>query len=722
MAEIFLYLVNRSITAGWLILAVVLLRLLLRRAPKWISCLLWCLVGARLLVPVSIESVFSLIPSADTLSREILYAASPALDSGIESVNRVVNPMLQASFAPNPGDSVNPLQMLASVASYIWVLGMTVLLLYTVITYIRLKHRVGDAVRFQGNVFQSEKVGSPFVLGVIKPRIYIPYDMTDEERQCVIAHEQAHLARRDHLWKPLAFLILTVYWFQPLVWVAYLLLCRDIEYACDEKVLGKLGEEKKKIYSVALLHCSVGGKNYHRMIAACPIAFGEVGVKSRIKSVLHYKKPTFWLILAALLVCVVCAVCFLTNPKEDTETPDTQEVIEEVETNKESESEMSEIREDISEGVFQDMVQSAPTLCLQDALSATLNPFEIDASYYQWDYPISDKSSTGIAISDVESQEDSMELKMLPVVEYNRLEYTPFSVSFEVVPDRITVREYESSDVEDSGAEALSEKVYEEIYLIELKVNRNYEVIAEWKEAKLAENGFYGKAYYHFTTERRVLSEEASVTIEAQVKEFMVDMEEAVVISSKTDSFPGAFELWLPSEVYDKNNLKGGDMILVTMQDTGVVSNTGLPLYKAVYLEHREYAGKDSELAVGEKFTEEVNTLSGVSMQMEKYKATEGDVEITNNTDKELQYGEYYDIQVQVDEEWYSLQTLGDFAYHALAYPVAVGETRVWPVDWELVYGALPVGHYRIVKDIMDYRAPGDYTEYYLAAEFEIMQ
>uniref|UniRef100_UPI004055C997 M56 family metallopeptidase n=1 Tax=Acetatifactor sp. TaxID=1872090 RepID=UPI004055C997 len=262
MAEIFLHLVNMSITASWLIFAVIILRLLLKKAPKWIHCLLWCMVGLRLLLPISIESAFSLIPSAEPLPQEIFYENSLVIDSGVDSVNQTVNPVLQESFALNPGDSVNPLQIITFLASYIWVLGMMALLSYTVITYTRLKKSVGEAVRFQENIYQCEKVATPFVLGVVRPRIYLSYGLQGEELTCVISHEQAHIKRKDHLWKPLAFLILTVYWFNPLVWVAYILLCRDIEYACDEKVLATMGSNMKKTYATALLHCSVRGLLY----------------------------------------------------------------------------------------------------------------------------------------------------------------------------------------------------------------------------------------------------------------------------------------------------------------------------------------------------------------------------------------------------------------------------------------------------------------------------
>ena len=312
MAELFLEIVNMSISAGWIVLAVLLLRFALKKAPKWITVLLWGVVAVRLVLPVTVESIFSLMPSAETVSPGIMLDPAPEIQTGIPVLNETLNPIISGSFAPNPGDSVNPLQILIPVFAVLWVAGAAAMLAYTAITYWRLRRRVSTAVRMEGNVFQSEQVVSPFVLGIFRPRIYLPFAMGEQNRTHVIAHEQAHLRRKDHLWKPLGFLLLTVYWFNPLMWIAYLLLCRDIELACDEKVVKTLDNEQRADYSEALLTCSVN----RRMIAACPLAFGEVGVKNRVKSVLNYKKPAFWLIIIAIIVSIAVAVCFLTNPKE----------------------------------------------------------------------------------------------------------------------------------------------------------------------------------------------------------------------------------------------------------------------------------------------------------------------------------------------------------------------------------------------------------------------
>ncbi len=309
--DVFLHLFNLSVSASFLVLAVLVLRFLLKKAPRWSVCLLWGLVGLRLAFPFSIESIFSLIPSAETVSPDIIYQPEPSIDSGIAAVDNIVNPILIENFAPDLGYSANPMQILLAVLTAIWLLGIIVMLVYMFGGYIYLRFRLRTAVKMDGNVYQSEKVPSPFILGMMRPRIYLPFSMNETDMRSVIAHEKAHIKRFDHLVKPLAYLILAVYWFNPLLWVAYILLCRDIELACDEKVVREMDAEQKKAYSMALLKCSMN----KRSRLACPLAFGEVGVKTRVKNVMHYKKPAFWIIILAVVAIIITAICFLTNPK-----------------------------------------------------------------------------------------------------------------------------------------------------------------------------------------------------------------------------------------------------------------------------------------------------------------------------------------------------------------------------------------------------------------------
>ena len=313
MNELFLKIINMSISASWLVLAVLILRFVLKKAPKWINVLLWGIVAIRLICPFSFESTLSLIPSAETIPLNIGMDTTPTINSGISAINNAVNPIISQSNTPMAGASVNLLQITIGICEYIWIFGMIALALYTAISYWRLRRKVDTAVRYKDNIFQSENVSFPFVLGIIKPRIYLPFKMNGQYLEHVVAHEQAHICRKDHWWKPLGFLLLMIPWFNPLMWLAYVLLCRDIELACDEKVIKELGNEQRGDYTQALVACSIN----RRMIAACPLAFGEVSVKERVKSVMNYKKPAFWVIIISVIVCVGVAVCFLTNPKQD---------------------------------------------------------------------------------------------------------------------------------------------------------------------------------------------------------------------------------------------------------------------------------------------------------------------------------------------------------------------------------------------------------------------
>ena len=310
MSELFLKIVNMSISASWIVVAVLALRFCLKKAPKWVNALLWGIVAVRMVFPFSIESVLSLMPSAETISPTIMMEQTPSVQTGVPVLNHVINPVISGSLTPAPGASANPLQIWIPVLAWIWLFGLAALFLYSAVSYWCLRRKVCEAVILRDNIYQSENVCSPFVLGIIRPKIYLPYHMDSREMGHVIAHEQTHICRRDHWWKPLGFLLLTIHWFNPLMWLSYVLLCRDIELACDEKVIREMSNEQRADYTQALVACSVD----RRLIAACPLAFGEIGVKERVKSVMNYKKPAFWIVLASVIVCAVIAVCFLTNP------------------------------------------------------------------------------------------------------------------------------------------------------------------------------------------------------------------------------------------------------------------------------------------------------------------------------------------------------------------------------------------------------------------------
>lgn len=313
MDDVFLKLVNLSISASWLILAVLVLRVVLKKAPKWVMPLLWGVVALRLVCLFSIESALSLIPSAETIPSEIVTETREPVLYEQATLDIVTNPTLPSAAEVPVGVSRQQAQVDFNIYSVLWLVGMAALLVHALVSAGKLKRKLATAILLRDNIYESEFVDSPFVFGVVKPNIYLPMHMDEGTAAYVIAHEHAHLARRDHWWKVLGYLVLALHWFNPLVWVAYILFCRDIELACDEKVVKGLDGAARADYSQALLSCAAP----KRAVAACPLAFGEGNIKTRVKSALHYKKPAFWVAAAAVLAVVIVAVCFLTNPKSE---------------------------------------------------------------------------------------------------------------------------------------------------------------------------------------------------------------------------------------------------------------------------------------------------------------------------------------------------------------------------------------------------------------------
>ena len=311
--RIFSALLNRAVAATLLILAVCVYRALSPKAPKWTRLFLWALAGLRLCLPFSIRSAWSLVPSEKILDYETAqYAAKPEITSGIAALNRAVNPACGESFAATPAASVNPLQVWMHLAGLVWAIGVLALLLAALVSVRRIRRRVRASIGLQKGVRLCDAIDTPFLLGLFRPTVYLPSQLSQQERDVVLAHEAAHKTHGDCVWKGLGYGILCVYWFYPPVWLGYALFCRDLELACDERAVKRLSLEEKKRYASVLLSCSVPRGSF----PVCPLAFGEVGVKERVKRVLD-KKPAKALIALALAVCLVIGVCFLTAKQDE---------------------------------------------------------------------------------------------------------------------------------------------------------------------------------------------------------------------------------------------------------------------------------------------------------------------------------------------------------------------------------------------------------------------
>lgn len=315
MSEIFIGFFNRSMAAGWLILALLILRPLLKKAPKWTMPLFWGLVAIRLICPFTLTSELSLLPSGEVLPSHVVQYETPAISSGIPILDEAVNPILAQSLSPAPGASANPLYVWTSILGFVWAIVATGLLLYALARYGHLKYKLHTAVLTEHGVYESEVVSSPFLLGFVRPNIYLPAGLNGTARSHVLAHEKSHLARKDHWSKAFGYALTCLYWFHPLVWIGYALFCRDLELACDEKVLRALEPAERIEYSQTLL--SMAAKGSHR---GCPLAFGETGVKERIKASLAYRRRGLWLTIVAVLLCIILGICFLTNPASTKET------------------------------------------------------------------------------------------------------------------------------------------------------------------------------------------------------------------------------------------------------------------------------------------------------------------------------------------------------------------------------------------------------------------
>lgn len=308
---LFLQILNMSFTASVVILLVLVARFCLKKAPKIFSYALWSVVLFRLLCPFSIESIFSLLPThAAPIGQDILYATLPEIDTGITVLNQVVNAVLPAA---TPYASVNPLQLWATLGSFLWVAGMVALLVYSLFSLAKLHRTLQNATPMEKGMYYSDTIDTAFVLGIIQPAIYLPQTLSTQEREYILLHERTHIQRFDHIIKIVSFVALCIHWFNPLVWVAFFASSKDMEMSCDEAVIRTLGSSVKKEYSASLLALATG----RHIVGGTPLAFGEGDTKSRVQNVLNYKKPAFWGILIAILAVAAVCIGLVTNPKEE---------------------------------------------------------------------------------------------------------------------------------------------------------------------------------------------------------------------------------------------------------------------------------------------------------------------------------------------------------------------------------------------------------------------
>lgn len=404
MTDFFFVILKLSLVSVFVSLVIFIARFLLKGAPRWISCLLWIMLALRLVCPIFPESRLSFVPLFD-IENEQVSVTNTLSSQSIQTITTSAGAVNQSGtfdvtareedteHAPKNQTQAQPDFLI--IGFYIWASGAFLMLSYGAINYIRMKIRFSDAVLLENNIRQSEKVNSPFVMGFLRPQIYINYKMDSKTKKQVLLHEQAHISRLDHIWKPLGFVLLSFYWFNPFLWISYFLFCKDIEIACDEKVIKNYQMKQKKAYAMALLSCSSHGK----VFSATPLAFGEVGVEGRIKKTLKYKKPTFIVLIVAVVIIVVLALCLLTNPanpSKETSQNNTQEHDEPEAIVSESSTEFtSECSEEVTTEPATEIVTEPttepPTTPATEAVAESATP----ESYYDeesYDYDETDNS------------------------------------------------------------------------------------------------------------------------------------------------------------------------------------------------------------------------------------------------------------------------------------------------------------------------------------------
>ena len=719
MAMVFLKLLNMSIAASWLVLAVILLRFLLKRLPKMFHCVLWVMVGIRLICPFSLESALSLIPSAKTVPDEMVAGQSFRITTKVPMMDTQVNEYIGDTYYEGvtvpSGQGKKGMQIMG----IIWLAGMVGMLGYSMVSYGMLRRKVKPAMCV-GNcgIWICDEIESPFILGLIRPRIYVPSGMNEKYMDYVLAHERAHLRRGDHLWKPLGFLLLSIYWFNPLIWVAYMLLCRDIELACDEQVIKNMELFEKKEYSKALLCCSVP----RHMIAACPVAFGEVGVKERIRSVLNYRRPTLWVILLGAVSCVVVAVCFLTNPKEETQAPEADDF--------QSENEAPP---------FTHEVLTAPPM-MQVVYEETT--IEVASANWQWSYSNENGERTSVNASGAHPLENGYDdLGTYIYVEQNKQLHS-VELLFSLMPDSIEVINHWPSgkmwlvEGNETGLEYHVTVDFKDINWIAVRDDDSYvyEIKAVWNGEE-----YQGEATYAFQTRLRSMTPTKAVASipSTEIYEFQVtDGNTGEVKSfSMLDSNNGYLDLL---NYYEKLSFVDDDSLsersgypyfLKICDVDGNVLQSIIAYKDAVQVDGKIYRCDDDSSTNLMLYMDLIfhpadmtSIMDEVSMAFSRLSADGGTLKLTNATEKDLTFGEDYKLYVWEDGDWqeYPVKDDKNYAFKSIGIMLDAGKTVDWDVNWSIMHGTLPKGRYKIAKSILDGSASGDLKKYYVSCQFII--
>ena len=731
---------NASISASWLVLVVIGLRLVLKKAPKWVNVALWGVVALRLLMPFSIESVLSLIPSARTVSEQVMQAG-PVPGGEPAYLEIVTNPSFGGTVSVELDTTVSAFQWDMVQWNLIWFGGMAVMALYTLLSYWRVRRKVTTAIRIRDDLYLSEYVESPFVLGLLRPRIYLPYLTAGMDH--VIAHEQAHIRRKDHWWKPLGFLLLTVHWFNPLMWVAYILLCRDIELACDEKVIARLGRDQRADYTQALLNCSVS----RRSIAACPLAFGEVGVKERVRAVMNYRKPAFRIILTAVVLCVIVAVCFLTDPAASPEFSMAG-------------SNVSQLDADaiLSRILKVEKLEDTSIRMNSDNFEITLDgDFNwADAQAIRYFYQNDHKTYSGqLRIFPGESKYFLTETEQWPDQDRHfllrhyleALKYLPQAEIKEMAPaDRYQIVHV---DLEEPGTTHEKTITYTAYGVGEMDgwfIHLRLQPLHESGGAYSGTGDEVIHLYYGHSGDSElqkavsdgcvVLANGSAVHGNEIWEEFLENTQrgraDAVTIASVFDDYFLYQELSFDGDLYTITWSEGGTAYEKSYKYLMAYPSETLMQYvlvndRTVTWEQIWEGLVSSQLGAyidhHTVYTAPYPTQWGISLQVDNVRPNGATVILRQEggyLPNRLFYGQDYSIQRKENGQWVDVEPVRELIWATIAYAVRLNDSEILNINWGSTFGTLEPGIYRFCKPIMDHRAPGDNENAVFYAEFVI--
>ena len=712
MSALFLGVLNLAINASGLILAVIAARLLLKKAPKWISCLLWGLVAVRLLCPFSLESALSLLPSGKVVPENIEMAQDPHIDSGVRMIDNAVNPVIERSFSPDTMSSANPMQVVVFAASVLWLIGMAVMFLYALISFILLKRKVRASIAANGRAQGCDEINSPFILGIFRPVIYVPSGLNKKTLELVIAHEEAHLKRHDHWWKPFGFILLSVYWFNPLCWAAYILFCRDIEAACDEKVIRDKDRDYKAAYSQALLDCST----QRRIIAACPLAFGETGVKGRVKGVLNYRKPAFWVIIVAVIVCIVVAVCFMTDPvkKGVDNSSGSSEAIEEYDTGYETavgDEPSAENRSFLEAWAQMFAGRNVEEIMLHTAFDVQESlrsrellfgegeraSFGLSSPWPVWITDTQQQMAYYIAYQD--DLNDSGDILYYAfssephvTVWHEHLSFTVKNGNFTITEESLTYLDNIATGQEyDMAYPVINSTCMDYVKNgMGSSLNSNALSSSSWKYKDLFDPASSARELLNLSEDEEkvrisILDDER----DPMFCDIQIHFAEDNEVRSVTMVRPWENGIWIPQDY-------GSVKAIEDLTEAQTV-----PLQRV------------DENKMGLTMSTENVTPTGCTLVFEQF---------GGNVTGELETGQWYELQVRnSDGEWIDDSVrVTERSWEDIAYTIKKDGITKLTVNWEQDYGYLQDGHHRIAKRVMDYRGPGDYDEYDIYAEFDI--